>query len=121
MEERLKHSEAEKENDLRKLKEASIYEINMLKNSLQESQVRIRELEATLIEVKAEHQKAIKEQTEQLHQECNSQLDAIRSRFKLMTASTMERCPSDLSLEKIEVNNQILNKLFLQSLIGFFF
>lgn len=65
-------------------------------------QDRIQELEEKLAMVQVEHQKAIKEKTEKLQHECKTQLETIRSRFKLMAASTMERSPSDSSLEKIE-------------------
>jgi DNA-binding transcriptional MerR regulator len=99
-EERLEKAQIDKENTVEETNKAWLLEINMRKASFQE---RIHELEEKLTTVQMEHQKAIKEETEKLQHECKTQLETIRSRFKLMAASTMERSPSDSSLEKIEV------------------
>lgn len=47
-----------------------------------------------------EREKAIKEVTEHFKQE----MEALRGRFKLVTCANMERCPSETSLEKVEVS-----------------
>lgn len=78
-------------------------EASSLRGSLEQCQERMRELEEKLAAAELEHQKTIKEETEKLQLDYKTQLDTIRSRFKLMTASAMERSPSDSSLEKIEV------------------
>ncbi|KAJ1525712.1 hypothetical protein ONE63_008923 [Megalurothrips usitatus] len=52
-------------------------------------------------EAEAEKAKAIKDMSEQLSRDHHSQLEGLRSRFRLM-ACTSERSPSDCSLEKTE-------------------
>lgn len=83
---------------LKQSDEVRLLETNQLRSSLEQRDTNIRELQDKLMASEEEHQKAMREETEK-HK---TQLEAIRSRFKFM-ASTMERSPSDTSLEKIEV------------------
>lgn len=62
--------------------------------------VRIAELELAAISAAAEQKRAVNEAKEKLIREHKTEIESLRSRFKLMT--TMERSPSDTSLEKIE-------------------
>lgn len=103
MEERLEQSRIDKDNAIKEINEARVLEASSLRGSLECCQERIRELEDKLTAAEMEHQRTIKEETEKLQMEYKTQLETIRSRFKLMAASTMERSPSDCSLEKIEV------------------
>ncbi|CAB0034544.1 unnamed protein product [Trichogramma brassicae] len=102
MKERLEHAQVEKENSLKELSEEALLKTNRLESDLEQCQKRIRELEAKAATSEMEHQKAFKDELEKIQLNYKAQLDTIRSRFKLMTASAMERSPSDSSLEKIE-------------------
>lgn len=62
--------------------------------------VRIAELELSAISAAAEQKRAVNEAREKLIREHKTEIESLRSRFKLMT--TMERSPSDTSLEQIE-------------------
>lgn len=84
-------------------KDNALKKINILTDTIEQYQTKINQLEDNLITAKLDHQKIIKETTDKLQIEYKTELETIRSRFKLMTASTiMERSPSDSSLEKIE-------------------
>jgi len=65
-----------------------------------EAQVR---LEQTMVNAEEEKKAAIKEMTDRLNREHRMELEGLRSRFRMVHASQMERSPSDTSLEKIEV------------------
>lgn len=61
---------------------------------------RIAELELAAVSAAAEQKRAVNEAKEKLIREHKTEIESLRSRFKLMT--TMDRSPSDTSLEKIE-------------------
>lgn len=102
MEEALDRSHLEKEIALKETQDASHAEIARLGDSLARREAEIRKLQEALQASKAEQEEAVKNATENCAKEYKTELDTIRSRFKLMAASSMERSPSDLSLEKIE-------------------
>ncbi|XP_032454955.1 RB1-inducible coiled-coil protein 1 isoform X8 [Nasonia vitripennis] len=102
LKETLEQTQIDKENAVKETNEARVLEAGSLRGSLEQCQERVHELEEKLAAAELEHQKTIKEETEKLQLDYKTQLDTIRSRFKLMTASAMERSPSDSSLEKIE-------------------
>lgn len=91
--------------DLETREEAKLQEIKTLKNSLSQHQHKIQELESKLESIHLDHQKDIKEARDNLQIEFKTEMDTLRSRYKLMAASmeNMDRSPSDTSLEKIEV------------------
>lgn len=108
MEDALHVARMEKESLLKETNDARALEVAALTKTVQrESEERIKELEASLEEAKKEQQRLVKEATDKLHIEYKTELETIRSRFKLMAASAMERSPSESSLEKIEVNSFI--------------
>lgn len=49
--------------------------------------------------------KALKEMSDQLSRDHHSQLEGLRSRFRLMACTSSERTSSESSLEKTEVLN----------------
>ncbi|XP_015607624.1 RB1-inducible coiled-coil protein 1 isoform X2 [Cephus cinctus] len=100
--EALEHAREEKEAALKEANEAKLMEIASLTNSLTQCQDRVRELEDSLVAARAEQQRMVKEVTDKLQMDYKIEVDTLRSRFKRMTASTMERTPSDSTLEKIE-------------------
>ncbi|XP_033301274.1 RB1-inducible coiled-coil protein 1 isoform X2 [Bombus bifarius] len=102
LEETLEQARADKEAAVKKANDERFIEIASLTNSVAQSQKRIQELEESLKHARNEQQRMVKETTEKLQMEYKNELQSIRSRFKLMTASTMESSPSDSSLEKIE-------------------
>ncbi|KAI5742719.1 hypothetical protein M8J77_010505 [Diaphorina citri] len=55
-----------------------------------------------------DRQREVKEITESLKRSHRAEMDNLRSRYKLMTCSNMERSPSDTSLEKIETNHELI-------------
>ncbi|KYM96349.1 RB1-inducible coiled-coil protein 1, partial [Cyphomyrmex costatus] len=87
---------------VKKMNDERFLEITSLTNSLTQCQKRIQELEENLVTARNDQERMVKEATDKLQMEYKTELDTIQSRFKLMTASTMERSPSDSSLEKIE-------------------
>ncbi|XP_060815516.1 RB1-inducible coiled-coil protein 1 isoform X3 [Bombus pascuorum] len=102
LEETLEQARVEKEAAVKKANDERFIEIASLTNSVAQSQKRIQELEENLKHARSEQQRMVKETTEKLQMEYKNELQSIRSRFKLMTTSTMESSPSDSSLEKIE-------------------
>ena len=104
LKEAVEQANIEKENALKEATEASLVEITSLTNSLAQCQKKIQELEKDLAISRSDQQRLAKEATDRMQIEYKRELETIRSRFKLMAASTMERSPSDSSLEKIEVS-----------------
>ncbi|KAK9308805.1 hypothetical protein QLX08_001395 [Tetragonisca angustula] len=102
LEETLEQARADKETAVKKANDERFIEIASLTNSVAQSQKRIQELEESLNQACSEQQRMVKEATEKLQMEYKSELQSLRGRFKLMTASTMESSPSDSSLEKID-------------------
>ncbi|XP_029038342.1 RB1-inducible coiled-coil protein 1 isoform X1 [Osmia bicornis bicornis] len=102
LEEALEQARAEKEAAVKEANEERFLEIATLTSSVAQCQKRIQELEESLTTARNDQQRMVKEATDKLQLECKTELENIRSRFKLMAASTMERSPSDSSLEKIE-------------------
>nr|XP_050846104.1 RB1-inducible coiled-coil protein 1 isoform X8 [Vespula vulgaris] len=102
MDETLEQARIDKETAVEKVNDEKFVEIASLTNSLTQCQKRIKELEENLAAARTEQQKMVKEATDKLQLEYKTELEAIRSRFKLTAVSIMERSPSDSSLEKIE-------------------
>ncbi|XP_037034011.1 RB1-inducible coiled-coil protein 1 isoform X2 [Bradysia coprophila] len=71
-----------------------------LRKSIDEMTNRIAEMEAQANQVLADKQKAVNEIRDKLHREHKTEIESLRCRFKLM--ATMDRSPSETSLEKIE-------------------
>lgn len=61
---------------------------------------RVAEVEKLTAQAVADKQKAVNDIKEQMNREHKTEIESLRSRFKLM--ANMERSPSDTSLEKIE-------------------
>lgn len=101
----LEQARIDKEEAVKKTNDERFLEITSLTNSLTQCQKRIQELEESLATAHNDQERMVKEATDKLQMEYKTELETIRSRFKLMAASTMERSPSDSSLEKIEVSN----------------
>lgn len=108
LEEAMEHARLDKENCLRTTAEANFHEVTNLTNNLTQCQDRVAELEDALRNAENSKDTLIKEALEKVQNECKTELETIRSRFKLMAASTMERSPSDQSLEKIDVSAELL-------------
>ncbi|XP_029160283.1 RB1-inducible coiled-coil protein 1 isoform X2 [Nylanderia fulva] len=98
----LEQARLEKEEAVKKTNDERFLEITSLTNSLTQCQKRIHELEENLIAARNDQERMVKEVTDKFQIEYKTELETIRSRFKLMAASTMERSPSDSSLERIE-------------------
>lgn len=56
-------------------------------------------------------ERAVREATDQLEQDHRREMEAVRSRFRLMASATMERSPSELSLERMEVSKFTLKSV----------
>lgn len=111
----LKQERIEREEEVKKTNDERFLEITSLTNSLTQCQKRIQELEENLATVRNDQERMVKEATDKLQMEYKTELETIRSRFKLMTASTMERSPSDSSLEKIEVSNLLVYSVVIEN------
>lgn len=98
----LEQARIDKEEAMKKANDEKFLEITSLTNSLTQCQKRIQELEENLITARNDQERIMKEVTDKFQIEYKTELETIRSRFKLMAASTMERSPSDSSLERIE-------------------
>ncbi|XP_020277770.1 RB1-inducible coiled-coil protein 1 isoform X2 [Pseudomyrmex gracilis] len=98
----LTQARIDKEEAVKKTNDERFLEITSLTNSLTQCQKRIKELEDNLNTARSDQDRLVKEATDKFQLEYKAELETIRSRFKLMAASTMERSPSDSSLEKIE-------------------
>lgn len=101
----LTQARLDKEEAVKKTNDERFHEITSLTNSLTRCQKRIQELEESLSAARSDQDRLVKEATDKFQLEYKAELETIRSRFKLMAASTMERSPSDSSLEKIEVSS----------------
>lgn len=95
LEEALEQARVEKEAAVKKANDERYIEIATLTNSVTQCQKLIQELEENLNTARNDQQRIVKEYI--------TELETIRSRFKLIATTTMERSPSDSSLEKIEV------------------
>ncbi|XP_026825650.1 RB1-inducible coiled-coil protein 1 isoform X3 [Ooceraea biroi] len=98
----LEQARIDKEEAVKQTNDERFLEITSLTNSLTQCQKRIQELEENLATARSDQERMVKEATDKFQVEYKAELETIRSRFKLMAASTMERSPSDSSLEKIE-------------------
>lgn len=65
----------------------------------------VKKLEQRLADVEVDRKKAIQEAVEQLEHKHKTEIESLRCRYKLMTS--MDRSPSDTSLEKIEKPDMI--------------
>jgi RB1-inducible coiled-coil protein 1 len=108
----LEQARLDKEEAVKKTNDERFLEITSLTNSLTQCQKRIQELEENLATAHSDRERMVKEATNKFQMEYKTELETIRSRFKLMAASTMERSPSDSSLEKIEVSDDAFDLLF---------
>lgn len=113
LEEALEQARVNEETALKKTNDERYLEIASLTNSLTQCQTRIQELEESLTIARNDQKRLVKEATDKLEVEYKAKLETIRGRFKLMAASTMERSPSDSSLEKIERPDRLDHELQL--------
>lgn len=82
-------------------KDKSIGENNdKCRHRIEEMEKHVKQLEEKLVEVQHEKDLAVKEVREKLTKDHRNEMESLRCKFKLMTS--MERSPSDTSLEKIE-------------------
>lgn len=105
--EQLEQARIDKEAALEKINNEKFNEIKSLMDTLTQCQRRVQELEENLSTARND-QTRMKEASDQFQLQYKTELETIRSRFKLMAASTataasMEKSSSDSSLEKIEV------------------
>lgn len=76
-----------------------------LNGKLDEMKQVVSKLEKQLADVDVDKKKAIQEAVEQLEHKQKTEIESLRCRYKLMTS--MDRSPSDTSLEKIEKPDMI--------------
>ncbi|XP_035445915.2 RB1-inducible coiled-coil protein 1-like isoform X4 [Spodoptera frugiperda] len=72
------------------------------KNLLEKTRQEIQAFEKKLEEIEAQKQKEIKELQEKMHMDYKAEIESLRSRFRLVALTNMDRSPSESSLEKIE-------------------
>lgn len=76
-----------------------------LNDKIDEMKEVVSKLEKQLADVDVDKKKAIQEAVEQLEHKHKTEIESLRCRYKLMTS--MDRSPSDTSLEKIEKPDMI--------------
>ncbi|XP_028039765.1 RB1-inducible coiled-coil protein 1 isoform X1 [Bombyx mandarina] len=72
------------------------------KELLEKTREQVKEFERKLEEIDALKQKEIKELQEKMHMDYKAEIESLRSRFRLVALTNMDRSPSESSLEKIE-------------------
>lgn len=95
-------------NNLKNCEESHLEVLNRIEKDKMDLELKFRELNEKVLNYETEissknleKEKALNEVREKLVQEHKTEIESLRCRFKLMTTS-MERSPSDTSLEKIE-------------------
>jgi len=91
------------------VRQQSVHELEL---QLLEMRQHCSDLQLQLEEAEADKQRALKELSDQLTHTYKTEVEGLRSRFRLMATTSMERSPSDSSLEKIEVCNKTRKLLF---------
>lgn len=76
--------------------------VNQLKEVIKTHEETAKEQSKKLEEFEVAKQKSIKELQEKMSQEFKAELESLRSRFRLVALTSMDRSPSESSLEKIE-------------------
>jgi RB1-inducible coiled-coil protein 1 len=103
-----------KEEDLASLRanmeERLEEEVRVRREGTQKLEVQLSEMRQQCSDVQerlegaeTDKQRALKELSDRLTHSYKTELEGLRSRFRLMATTSMERSPSDSSLEKIEV------------------
>lgn len=91
---------------LEKSLQNSSEEVCLLKKAVHELQEEYekekKDMEKTVDDLKLEKQQCIKELSEKLVREHKAEIESIRSRFRLMSITKMERSPSESNLDGIE-------------------
>ncbi|CAG5056660.1 unnamed protein product, partial [Parnassius apollo] len=72
------------------------------KDLLEKTREELKAFEKKLEEMEAQKQKEIKELQEKMHLDFKAEVESMRSRFRLVALTNMDRSPSESSLEKIE-------------------
>ncbi|XP_047041676.1 RB1-inducible coiled-coil protein 1 isoform X4 [Helicoverpa zea] len=72
------------------------------KDLLEKTREEIQGFEKKLEDIEAQKQKEIKELQEKMHMDYKAEIESLRSRFRLVALTNMDRSPSESSLEKIE-------------------
>ncbi|KAJ8729559.1 hypothetical protein PYW08_001140 [Mythimna loreyi] len=72
------------------------------KDLLEKTREEIQGFEKKLEDIEAQKQKEIKDLQEKMHQDYKAEIESLRSRFRLVALTNMDRSPSESSLEKIE-------------------
>lgn len=91
------------EEEVRTRQEAS----QKLELQLSEMRQQCSVIQERLEGAETDKQRALKELSDRLTHSYKTELEGLRSRFRLMATTSMERSPSDSSLEKIEVCHTI--------------
>ncbi|KOB71770.1 putative rb1-inducible coiled-coil 1, partial [Operophtera brumata] len=77
------------------------------KDILVKTREEIGSFENKLEEVEVNKQKEIRNLQEKMHQDYKTEIESLRSRFRLVALTNMDRSPSESSLEKIERTDMI--------------
>ncbi|XP_026757474.2 RB1-inducible coiled-coil protein 1 isoform X2 [Galleria mellonella] len=77
-------------------------EHQVTKELLEKTRQEIASFQTKLEEIEVNKQKEIKELQEKMHMDYKAEIESLRSRFRLVALTNMDRSPSESSLEKIE-------------------
>lgn len=90
------------ENKYTQMHQEMTTNVNYLKEVIKTHEEAAKEQIKKLEEMELAKQKSIKELQEKMSQEYKAELESLRSRFRLVALTSMDRSPSESSLEKIE-------------------
>ncbi|XP_072936343.1 RB1-inducible coiled-coil protein 1-like isoform X1 [Epargyreus clarus] len=77
------------------------------KDLLEKAREELKMFEKKFEDAEVQKQKEMKELQEKMHQEYKAEIESLRSRFRLVALTNMDRSPSESSLEKIERTDMI--------------
>ncbi|XP_065355086.1 RB1-inducible coiled-coil protein 1 [Calliphora vicina] len=103
----LKEELKQRDYELNEQKELNC-EMSTMKTNYASLEAQLEELKDKLKFVEGEKEQAVLEAREKLIHEHKTEIESLRQRFKLMTS--MERSPSDLSLETSPLNDNVIDK-----------
>lgn len=96
----LKSEKEQLDGEIHSREEVHKAEKSQFEKRILELEATVKDLEQRIVQQTMQREAAIKEVKEKMHNDHRNEIESLRCKFKLMTS--MERSPSDTSLEKIE-------------------
>lgn len=106
----------ERDENLQRERQQANVEASSLKTKCAALESQLEELKERMKSHESEKEQAVSEAREKLIHEHKTELESLRQRFKLMTS--MERSPSDLSLETSPLNENVIERHVHESILS---